>query len=561
MSILIRIIATVWRFFFHELGCLVRLVLPRKKKVVDLPCGSVKAEVNGDTLVLKGIPYAQPFTGQYRWKSPRKLPKWEGVKDCLRFSDCCPQAVNASCSKFTSTTAIAFEAFFRMAMLKLRPNTWLYQGSEDSLCLNVWCNAQKLDGKAPVMVFVHGGAFLVGSGGPPIYDGDAKVKNGVILVTLNYRLGVLGNLRVPGGDNNRGLRDVLAALEWVQENIASLGGDPTNVTLFGESAGAMTVANIMSSPLRKKEGVPMFRRAICMSGASHNVLSKEKSDLIYRRFLSFLPEGTSVEDLSTTPYELLQKAQSCLVRGHFKEYRELLQDETMILVPHMDGNVLVEHPLRSISKGTAKDIELVLGTNLHEYTLFMAPHRKENFNQDVPKRIETWLRQHGCGERSITISDAYERSKYAETFAGYDGHKMYNAVATDWVFRLPAHRMAEAHCEGGGKAHVYRYDRVLPFVSFGATHGSELPLLFGMHHGLSPLVGACSVADNSARLLQETWTSIAKDGVSAEEWPHYDHRKQVMSLCGGDGSIKEVLTAPHDDALESWGDIRHFKQY
>eukprot|EP01059_Diplonema_ambulator_P013056 TRINITY_DN23583_c0_g1_i2.p1 TRINITY_DN23583_c0_g1~~TRINITY_DN23583_c0_g1_i2.p1 ORF type:complete len:458 (+),score=126.95 TRINITY_DN23583_c0_g1_i2:90-1463(+) len=456
---------------------------------------------------------------------------------------------------------LTLESFFRLAMLRWGPASWRYQGSEDSLCLNVWCSAKDLDGNAPVMVFVHGGAFLVGSGGPPIYDGEVKAKQGVILVTLNYRLGVLGNLRVPGGDNNRGLRDVLCALEWVQDNIASLGGDPSNVTLFGESAGAMSVANLLASPMRIKDGRSMFAKAICMSGAAHNVISKEKADLVYRRYMSFLPEGTTPEDLGALPYEELQKAQSKFIRGHFKEYDDNMADDIMILVPHVDGEVLPEHPLKALSKGAARGIPLVLGTNLHEYTLFMPPHRKRDMDVIVVGRIETWLQRHGCGELSNDIAEVYERSEYTTTFKGFDDHKKYNAVATDWVFRLPAHRMAEAHNEGGGATHVYRFDRELPFASMGAAHGSELPLLFGQHRALAFVIGTCDVTDNSAKLLQETWTSIAKNGVGEDEWPPYDHARKVLSLCGGNGSLKEVIFAPHDDTLKCWGDIGHFRHH
>src|SRR5438477_9149816 len=221
--------------------------------IVETTAGKVQGTVADGVHVFKGIPFGAPPVGELRFRPPQPAPCWEGVRQCQDYG--------------------------RVALQSPSPLERLFSArapemDEDCLSLNVWTPACD-GGKRPVMVWIHGGAFVTGSSATPWYDGSTFARDGVVVVTINYRLGVFGFLHVDGQGNN-GILDQVLALEWVRDNIAAFGGDPDNVTAFGESAGAMSVGTLLGMPVAKN----LFAKAIPQSGAGHNVKTEAEAEAI-----------------------------------------------------------------------------------------------------------------------------------------------------------------------------------------------------------------------------------------------------------------------------------------
>ena len=570
MQSLRSVLRVMWRFLIHEFHVLFYWIIPKWNVVANLPCGKVRGEHHrSGVAVFRGIPYAEAT----RWGAPEAVRRWDGVRDCRRFAPCVPQQINAAASNYYSNIAICIETFLKFFLSRFGHPHHSYQGSEfGSLALNVYtCSDFKSSTKLlPVMVFVHGGAFLIGSGGPPLYCGVPFVRNDCVLVTLNYRMGVLGNLAVPGTTTNRGLRDILAALKWVSRNIKHLGGDPDKVTLFGESAGSMSTANLLSSPQRIYDNKPLFDRAICMSGACQFVMSKEEADAVFHQYKKILEESQgreiSLEDLNTLPCEVLQKAQSTLSSNNLKKYRKCESELLMILIPHIDGDVLPKHPLKLIESGIATDVRLMVGTTKHEYSLFIPHLALQMLDLEIGNRIHHWLERFGCANRAKEIENIYNCSDYIKEFNARENHRKYSAVSTDWVFRIPCERMAETHQKANGEVYVYRFDRHLPFNSLGAAHGTDIPYLFHRHYAM-PFVGTDHTTDNAADCIQTIWTTFAKEGSPlkkspGDSWPTYDQAtRTIMSICSGNGHSLDLLRDPDPEVFRCWdgiADATHF---
>jgi para-nitrobenzyl esterase len=258
--------------------------------VVEAPCGRLAGVRAGDIFSFKGIPFGRPPVGALRWRFPEPVPPWTGTRDATHFGPICPQAPTQIEALLGGT---------------------LGEQSEDCLYLNIWtpgCDS----GKRPVMVWIHGGAFVIGAGSQGLYNGRHLAARDVVVVTINYRLGVFGFLNLADategkapGTGVEGIADQILALEWVKRNIAAFGGDPENVTVFGESAGAMSVAALMSSP----PAHGLFHKAISQSGAAHIGYERERSAAVAHAMMHEL--GVSPADeaqLATIPYGTLVKA-------------------------------------------------------------------------------------------------------------------------------------------------------------------------------------------------------------------------------------------------------------
>src|SRR5438105_4576538 len=261
--------------------------------IVETTTGAVEGRLKDGIFDFRGIPYAAPPVGELRFRPPQPAEPWTGVRDATRFGPTAPQNIGA---------------MERMFGAPPQPM------DEDCLTLNVWTPACD-DGKRPVMVWIHGGAFLFGTGATPWYDGRSFARDDVVLVTINYRLGAFGFLHVDGQGNN-GILDQVSALEWVRDNIAAFGGDPGNVTAFGESAGAMSVGTLLGLPAAKG----LFVKAIPESGAAHSAKPRDQAELVTGAFLAELglePGADVVERLQTVPAAKLLEAQATVVMRHF----------------------------------------------------------------------------------------------------------------------------------------------------------------------------------------------------------------------------------------------------
>ncbi|WP_427891121.1 carboxylesterase/lipase family protein [Kribbella sp. GL6] len=304
-----------------------------------------------DSLVFKGIPYAAPPVGPDRFRPPRPPQPWSAPLKATSYGPTAPQ---------TGADGPLAELVPRAIV-----------PGDNYLNLNVW--SPDLDGNAPVMVFVHGGSFTSGAGALSVYDGSRFARGGVVLVTINYRLGADGFLWFGEGSPNLGLLDQIAALTWVRDNIAAFGGDPGNVTIFGESAGAMSVCTLLAMPA----AAGLFHRAIAESGAANNTIDAATARLVGERLAAMLGTAPTREAIAQVPLQRLLAAQDQLGRQVMGKARaKVWGDVARTLLPFSpveDGTLLPAAPLDLIRAGAGADVDLMVGTNSEEARLFLIP--------------------------------------------------------------------------------------------------------------------------------------------------------------------------------------------
>ena len=542
--------------------------------VVDAPAGKMRGYVRDEAVSFRGIPYGDAVSGQWRWKAPRPAPKWEGVRDCKDYAQCAPQDFKGNLLAQNTHSAI-----WTIVEMVIQIISWIFFGikwkgsEEEALSLSVYTPRNymkehngKPPAKLPVMFYIHGGFYEVGCSGPPIVRGEEFPKHDCVLVLANYRLGVFGFLNVPGCDTNRGLRDMLLGLAWVRDNIDRFGGDKNNVTIFGESAGAMACANLMSTPLRfyeeNGEKRSLFHKLICMSGASHAVYSSAKSEKIYRQILSYLPKKTTAADLDRIPVSQLLDAQDAYMVRERIGYAGNHTADSIVMGPHIDSVVLPQHPIAAVRAGYATDLVLMTGTTKDEFSmfssLFLWPVR---LSDGLTARFDSWL--HGveaeCRDR---IVDSYESEDYSTEFAGLGHHKKYNAAATDWLFRIPSERLACAQTAAGGLAHVYRYDdhSTMFGSAFGACHGCDLPAMFATNRNAPLMVGVHKKIEGTGAFMRKTWTDFARNGACTTAWPSFSSKsRMIMSLAVGENANeKKLLENPDEACIRAWGDLSRY---
>jgi len=412
------------------------------------------------------------------------------------------------------------------------------------------------------MVWIHGGAFVNGSGSQEMYDGSALARRGVVLVTINYRLAALGFsfLRDLAPEHeelsaNPAIEDQLAALRWVQENIARFGGDPGNVTLFGESAGGMSVATLMGTP----SAHGLFHRAIPQSGAAHHTVSREDATRVTRALLDALriPPGAA-RKLQETPLEdLLRAQQVCFKQVLNPEGKDRrLPMLGMPFLPVRDGQLLPQDPLDAIRGGSAAQVPLLIGTNLDEWMLFvrLVETGKQNLSAEGLHKV--------CKRRIPRGREAL-----IETYLGTRGGEnaetptqIYAAIESDRMFRIPAIRLAEAQASVQPAVYNYLFTWPSPMMrgAIGAGHAVEIPFVFGT---LGTPFGRLFSGDSPeawkfSERVMDIWTSFARDGQPAApaglDWPRYEpERRATLTL----GEQHSVLQDPASEERRAWDEL------
>ncbi|MFD2473486.1 carboxylesterase/lipase family protein [Amycolatopsis silviterrae] len=442
----------------------------------------------------RGIPYAAAPTGAHRFEPPRPA-EWTGEFDARNFGPTAPQASTTGMPDLTAIVGTGWTP------------------GDDYLSLNIW-TPQDAD-CLPVMVFVHGGAFTSGSGSAPGYDGTVFAKSGVVLVTINYRIGVPGFLHLPGVPDNRGLRDQIAALEWVREHIAAFGGNPDAVTIFGESAGGLSVGALLAAA-----PAGLFRRAISQSGGAAHALTTAQAEVVTAAFANQF--GTDA--FAQIPDEALAKAATQLRATPLNLAVDGVRDPLMGLSafgPVIDGDLLTEQPVAAVRAGAAADIDVLVGSNSDEMNLYLVA-------LSAPETTESALQ---AAASTLHPDPAALIEHYRAAGRGTTPGEVLAAIGTDYMFAVPTARLADAHAPQPGGTWRYEFAWRSPAFEgrLGACHGLELPFVFGNVGRVD--YGALGIPDDdSVRELAErmhaSWVAFARDGDPG--WPRYTPENPVV---------------------------------
>lgn len=486
--------------------------------IVDTLQGKVEGTAGDGVWSFKGIPYAAPPVGARRFLPPAPPQSWEGVR---------PAATHGP---VMSQNASLVERIFGGTEREM---------SEDALTLNVWTAGT--DAARPVLVWIHGGAFTTGSGSIPWYDGTRFARKGAVVVTINYRLGALGFLHLGdiageayASSGNNGLLDQVAALEWVRDNIAAFGGDPGNVTVFGESAGAMSIGTLLGMPRAKG----LFHKAILQSGAASHVESRERGTKVARELLDAL--GTDVAGLHELPVERI-----LAVSGNLGE---AVGDDELRYLPTVDGVTFPQPPLDAIAAGLNADVPVLIGTTRDEWNLFALGDPRFQGLDDVA------LQAHAAN-----LFRGHERAARAiETYRGArpnaDAAALLSGMITDSVFRIPALRLVERHLEAGGRAHVYLFTWATPAFDgrLGSCHALEIPFVFDNLDapGVNFLTGG-SAPQSLADAMHDAWLRFA--GTGDPGWTPYDVDRRPTMVFDAESAVQDD---PQGVERRCWEDVR-----
>lgn len=477
---------------------------------VDIMHGRIKGSEKDGIYVFKGIPYALPPVGEQRWQPPQDPWPWSGTLDCSEFGKWAPQ------NKSQMDAIMGAE---------------VGEQSESCLSLNLWTPGID-DARRPVMVWIHGGGFTIGSGAQGVYEGRTLARHGdVVVVTINYRLGIFGfaNLREATGGRipatgNEGLLDQAKALEWVRDNIDLFGGDPDNVTIFGESAGGMSAGSLLAVP----EARGLFHKAIPQSGACHTAASMDSAPLVGEAILK--DTGLDAEGLARANVEVLLRAQRHIEGGKVAGY-PLSKLGSLPFRPVIDGTILPDLPIDSVRGGCASGIPVMAGSTADEWRLFgaLVPSITGLSEENMHKRLGYLIaREHVPG-----LVAAY-RESLAQRGIEPTPPEVFMAIQTDRIFRIPALRLLEAQQPHNGQVYNYLFDWKSPAAkgALGAAHAVELAYVFGTHTkpGAEKFYGGGPGAKELATATMNAWTAFARDGNPG--WPAYEDTTRATRILG-----------------------------
>ncbi|MBN1643331.1 MAG: carboxylesterase family protein [Dehalococcoidales bacterium] len=489
-----------------------------KHNTVNTTSGKVLGYENNGISIFRGIPYAAP---PVRFSPPQPVTPWPGVLNATKNSPVVPQI---------------------MGLPEYHSVNWP-QSEKDSLTLNIWTPGLD-DKKRPVMFWVHGGALKTGSNSD--YDGQLLSARGdVVVVNINYRLGPLGFLFVPGKTANVGLLDQVEALKWVNRNIASFGGDPSNITVFGESAGALSISCLMTMPAAKG----LFKRAILESNVCSPVCSKgEYGEAVGKRLFATLG----------IPYGDMEALRSVDIQKLLLAYQQVTLSRLVYdtYPPFIDGDVLPTHPYEAIQKGAARDIEMLAGTNENEGALFSLVIPDANsIDEEKLKKLIRYYRSN-TGESDELVDKIYN------VYANEIGPAPFNTLryaweqfGTDYYFRIPVQQYLDAQSKHQPKVYAYLFAGKNPDLDekLGAIHGLEIAFVFGSFRDSEGTVtlklfpGKTEEAVRLSSKMMDAWASFARSGNpnhrDIPKWPEYDADKRPTIIFDNEVAVKTNLYA------------------
>ncbi|MFB7086836.1 carboxylesterase/lipase family protein [Streptomyces sp. NPDC056296] len=472
--------------------------------VVRTAAGSVRGRAEDGLTVFRGIPFAEPPVGEARFTAPRPARPWSGIREAYAFGPPSPQDAGVA-----------------------GPPAAHPEG-DDWLTVNIWTPEPDPAARRPVMVWIYGGAYKFGHSGSPGYDARRIAADGdLVVVTFNYRVGMEGFAHIEGAPANRGLLDQVAALEWVRDNITAFGGDPDLVTIFGESAGAGSVASLLAMP----RAAGLFHRAIAQS-VPGTFFSDELARDVGTVLAAELGLRPTVADLAAVdPAELVKAGQTLAPR--MPQYVDRWGQAAPTVTPYspvVDGDVLPVTPWQALASGASRDVDLVVGHNRDENRLFTAMAGK--LGQITDERASKALRLYAPG------GEAAYRAAYPDASA----NDLYERVQTDWLFAMPSLHLAEAHLAGGGRAFVYELTWQAPANDgvLGACHALDVPLLFGtfqadlgllLFSGTEPSPEALALSSR----FRSSWTAFARTGDPG--WPAYDTERRLVQVLDAEPAV------------------------
>ncbi|MFQ6395341.1 carboxylesterase/lipase family protein [Nocardia sp. KC 131] len=485
--------------------------------IVSVTGGKILGRTSGGVSMFLGVPYAAAPVGPARFELPAQVRDWSGVRDALTYGPTCAQSpYPPPIHALIGSDGIA---------------------GDEYLNVNVWTPDPGGSG-LPVMVWIHGGAFVRGSNARSIYDGAAFARDGVVMVSLNYRLGISGFAAIANAPLNRGLHDQLFALRWVQENIESFGGDPDNVTLFGESAGGMSVATLLASS--RSRG--LFHRAIMQSGNGTAVAAVEDAGKIADELAKNLGIDPTAADFGTLGPDQLRSAQNAIAL-------ELMTNPDpdrwgpsivtnglgiMNLFPVLDGDIVEGTASDVLAAHPDRSVPLITGCNTDEFRFFTVP-------TGVAAGITTdtlpyMLTRYGL---SPTLSDTYRANRPAATAAD-----IFAAIATDHAFRSDTLGLAEVNAAAGAPTYAYEFAWPSGIEGLGACHILEIPFVFDALSDAHPLTGP-NPPQPLADEIHAAWLSFAENGDPG--WPRFEPDTRLVQIF--DAPESAVVGNPRGDDL------------
>ncbi len=458
--------------------------------------------------VFKGIPYAEAS----RFGAPRSARGWTGTRDATQFSGVAPQSPGV------------MDRLFSARDLRF---------TEDCLALNVYTPAA--DGqRRPVMVWIHGGGFTGGAGSIPWYDGSQFGRqHDIVVVTINYRLGVLGFTHLEGiADGNAGLLDQVEALRWVAANIEGFGGDPANVTIFGESAGAMSIGALLGMPT----AAGLFRRAILQSGAADNVRTAARAEEVTENVLNHLGlRAATASRLYDLPLRQILEAQQTI--------GDDISGGGLPFGPVIDGTTFPQAPIEAVAAGSGKDVDVIVGVNAHEATLFNLLSADD---LDRTKLIGRAARVFGT--RAETVVDTYLTNR-----PGRNAKDVWIDLSSDLIFGAPARRLLVALTAAGGSAYDYLFRWETP--AFGgrlrSCHALEIPFVFDnlAAPGVTQFTGDAPERQLIATAMHSAWAAFAHSGAPGPDWPKWSFERRATKVFDLEVTVEDN---PRGAELDLW---------
>lgn len=476
------------------------------ERVVDTSAGPIRGALVSGSARFIGVPYAAPPFGAHRFRLPHPIEPWAEVRDATSFGPTAPQSA------------------YLDALGELLP-TVVIPGDE-ILNLNVWAPADATDAPYPVMVWMHGGSLRHGSNALPGYDGSAFARDGIVFVSVNYRLGTEGFSVLDGAPLNLGLHDQLAALRWVQREIGAFGGDPARVTVFGQSAGGATVAALAASPVAAE----VMQRAIVMSGPLEAKTPTDAGKITDRIARDLGIEATREAFAAVSP-ERLVAAQARVAAGGSP-----LGGGPAFAIA-IDGELVPASPVDAFAAGASSSIPLLIGTTTEEYRLWLVP------SGAVDKITRLHL---ALGRRAAKISAAAVR-RYRTNRPGAKHGEVFGAILTDVLLRASEYRVADARAAAGAPTWVYEFGWRSPVAGLGAAHAVELGFVFdGLAVPDSVSLAGTSAPQPLATAMHAAWIAFAKSGDPG--WPAWSTERPVQMF---DGDENSIVLAPRDDELRA----------